>query len=237
MSVPLPKPIVKFFSHFPLYSYPPISPPRRGIFSGPALWIHPPRGSQDDLLSSDVECLKWQAYLALRGLTDIVVRWDISAEGGIDGRLPNLQDGEELLAAHIIPGWVDAKVGLLDPLLEGYRDEPAKDESRAWVSLMEGSVHAALVRFSYRIQSSWTHFSSLDPVPTSSVTPALLTAARTYCPGSDFVVTTACAIIRPKFSFSTVRYTRSFVNGTPTIPRSDCIPFRTSGYRQMVSGI
>ncbi|EEB86599.1 hypothetical protein MPER_16389, partial [Moniliophthora perniciosa FA553] len=28
--------------------------------------------------------------------------------------------------------------------LEGYKDETAKDESRAWVSLLEGNVHAAL---------------------------------------------------------------------------------------------
>lgn len=145
MSIPLPKPIVKFFSHFPLYTYPEILPPHRKTFSSPALWIHPPRGAEEDLLSSDVECLKWQAYLALRGLTDVVVRWDISIEGGIDGRLPNLQVGEELLAAHIIPGWVDARVGIIDPLLEGYQDEQTKDESRAWVSLMEGTVHAAFV--------------------------------------------------------------------------------------------
>jgi len=31
-----------------------------------------------------------------------------------------------------------------DPL-EGYKDEAARDENRAWVSLLEGVVHAALV--------------------------------------------------------------------------------------------
>jgi metaxin len=32
-------------------------------------------------------------------------------------------------------------------VLEGYKDEEARDESRAWVSLLEGDVHAALVTF------------------------------------------------------------------------------------------
>jgi hypothetical protein len=30
--------------------------------------------------------------------------------------------------------------------LEGYKDEGARDESRAWVDLLEGTVQAALVR-------------------------------------------------------------------------------------------
>jgi metaxin len=146
MSIPLPKPVVKFFSQFPLYTYPPISPPNHKKFARPTLWVHPPRVAEESTLSSDVECLKWQAYLALRGLTDIVIRCDVSNEGALDGRLPNLQIGEELLAAHMIPGWVDGRVGPIDSFLEGYKDEQAKDESRAWVSLMEGRVHAALVR-------------------------------------------------------------------------------------------
>ena len=55
-------------------------------------------------------------------------------------------DGEgALLAAHLIPEWVDKHVGI-PGLLEGYADEAARDESRAWVALMEGNVHAALVR-------------------------------------------------------------------------------------------
>ncbi len=129
----------------------------------PTLWIAPP---SDNLLSSDVECLKWQAYLALRGLKDVRLRWDIAPEGCIDGALPNLhtpvadsllkserlsrsdgaEDGE-LLAAHSIPMWVDAKLGVdsaEDPL-EGYADAEARIESRAWVALLEGVVHAALV--------------------------------------------------------------------------------------------
>ena len=145
MSVP--SLFVKFYSHFPLVSHPPILP-KKPINSEPTLWILPPRW--DNLLSADVECLKWQAYLALRGLTNIKVRWDIAPEGGISGSLPNLHipsDKEELLAAHAIPAWVDAKLGvnsLADPL-EGYIDQSAKIESRAWVSLLEGIVHATLV--------------------------------------------------------------------------------------------
>lgn len=106
-------------------------------------------------------CLKWQAYLALRGLKDVSVLWSVAPSGGIDGRLPNLQvpmsgpgvDGDgELLAAHLIPTWVDGQVpgeerGSGNDPLEGYRDEAARDESRAWVSLLEGTVHAALVRY------------------------------------------------------------------------------------------
>lgn len=124
----------------------------------PTLWIAPPRIA-NDLLSRDVECLKWQAYLALRGLKDVSVLWSVAPSGGIDGRLPNLQvpmsgpgvDGDgELLAAHLIPTWVDGQVpgeerGSGNDPLEGYRDEAARDESRAWVSLLEGTVHAALL--------------------------------------------------------------------------------------------
>ena len=111
-----------------------------------------------DLLSEDVECLKWQAYLALRGLTDIAVRWDVQPEGALEGRLPNLRvpmkevepkiqdDGEgDLLPAHMIKEWVDNKVGELAQL-EGFVDEAARDESRALIKLLEGDIHAALVR-------------------------------------------------------------------------------------------
>jgi metaxin len=96
------------------------------------------------------------------------VRWDVSPDGAVDGRLPNLhvqrgkvesegdgaggaggvrdQVGGELLAAHMIPGWVDKMLGGDgDSAFEGYRDEAARDESHAWVSLLEGKIHAALV--------------------------------------------------------------------------------------------
>ena len=180
----IPEPIRNLFSRFPLHTYPATySPYHSPRITEPTLWIHPPRShllkdskqlasepeghenkarELDGLLSSDVECLKWQAYIALRNLGQkIAVRWDVSADGAIEGRLPNLHvpidpnskgiekgikdDGEgELLAAHLIPEWVDGKLGDVGAL-EGYTDEAARDESRAWISLLEGNVHAALV--------------------------------------------------------------------------------------------
>jgi metaxin len=153
----VPAPLRTFFSYFPLHTYPAIRPPvhPESAYNTPTLWVLPPSLSSDsDLLSADVECLKWQAYLALRGLTQVNVRWNIAPDGGIDGRLPclhvptgNFKDdsGEgELLAAHMIPGWTDSKVGEIDEL-EGYKDATCRDESRAWVALLEGHVHAALV--------------------------------------------------------------------------------------------
>ncbi|KAH9848896.1 hypothetical protein C2E23DRAFT_870995 [Lenzites betulinus] len=159
----LPQPLRQFFSLFPLYTHPPVDSPDKALpVSSPTLWIHVPWSTDADVLSSDVECLKWQAYLALRGLSDISIRWDVSADGALDNRLPNLHiplktlsgasqevkaqdDGEgELLPAHLIPEWVDGRVGALDGL-EGYANEAARDESRAWVSLLEGNVHAALM--------------------------------------------------------------------------------------------
>ncbi|EPT04092.1 hypothetical protein FOMPIDRAFT_1158188 [Fomitopsis schrenkii] len=153
----LPKPLRHFFALFPLYTHPPVqSTYTAQAVTAPILWIHPPRNESpelEDLLSRDVECLKWQAYLALRGLSRIQVRWDVTGDGAVDGRLPNLHvpftegdAGGELLATHLIPGWVDGQVGGGQGELEGYADEMARDESRAWVSLMEGHVHAALVR-------------------------------------------------------------------------------------------
>ena len=164
LSISLPAPLRHFFALFPLYTHPAIeSPDKAQPVTSPTLWIHIPWSPDADVLSSDVECLKWQAYLALRGLSDVSVRWDVSVDGALDARLPNLHvplktlpgasdevkasdDGEgELLPAHTIPEWVDGQVGALDEL-EGYVDEAARDESRAWVALLEGNVHAALVR-------------------------------------------------------------------------------------------
>ncbi|KAI0807878.1 hypothetical protein C8Q74DRAFT_1313541 [Fomes fomentarius] len=163
LAISLPAPLRRFFSLFPLYTHPEIdSPDRARPVTSPTLWIHTPWSPDADVLSSDVECLKWQAYLALRGLSDIAVRWDISVDGALDARLPNLhvplktlpgaseqvkaqEDGEgELLPAHLIPEWVDGQVGALDEL-KGYVDEAARDESRAWVALLEGNVHTALL--------------------------------------------------------------------------------------------
>ncbi|KAH9832998.1 uncharacterized protein C8Q71DRAFT_775923 [Rhodofomes roseus] len=154
-SLSLPKPLRHFFALFPLYTHPPVwSSYTAPAVTAPTLWIHPSRNEiseLEDLLSRDVECLKWQAYLALRGLSKIHVRWDVTEDGAVDGRFPNLHvplqgddAGGELLAAHLIPGWVDGQVGGGQGELEGYADEAARDESRAWVSLMEGNVHAAL---------------------------------------------------------------------------------------------
>ncbi|KAI0748629.1 hypothetical protein C8Q80DRAFT_1271010 [Daedaleopsis nitida] len=163
LGISLPPPLRHFFSLFPLHVHPEThSPDKAQPVTTPTLWIHVPWSPDADVLSSDVECLKWQAYLALRGLTDIAIRWDIAVDGALDARLPNLhvplktlpdaservkaeEDGAgELLPAHLIPEWVDGQVGALDEL-EGYVDAAARDESRAWVALLEGNVHAALV--------------------------------------------------------------------------------------------
>lgn len=165
----IPAPLKAFYSHFPLKTWDPIYPEDANAIDRPTVWILPPRTSSSDLqpllLSSDVECLKWQAFIALRGLSDVAVRWDVSPDGGIDGRLPNLHvpretspddGGGELLAAHMIPGWVDKIAGEVGPL-EGYKDKATKDESHAWVSLLEGKVHAALVK----TQSHWPKNSML----------------------------------------------------------------------------
>ncbi|KAJ3880704.1 hypothetical protein F5051DRAFT_399346 [Lentinula edodes] len=172
----VPGPLKSLFSYFPLYSYPPLNAKGNQVLECPTIWVHPSKHhtSADAVLSSDVECLKWQAYLALRGLSNIRVRFDVDAQGAIDGRLPNLHvpfdasttyswtaesnkkkaistgpidDSTELLSAPHIVEWVDVKLAhsALDDSWEGYRDEATKDESRAWVSLLEGNVHAALI--------------------------------------------------------------------------------------------
>ena len=174
MAAVLPTPIRTLFSHFPLYTYPHTSSPYRAQpIRTPTLWVHPPRPcSHSDVLSSDVECLEWQAYVALRFSQTvepmrIAVRWDVSPSGAVDGRLPNLHvpldslppsliggdkdkrvkdDGEgEVLPAHHIPDWVSGRLREEPDELEGYKDVEARDESRAWVALLEGNVHAALV--------------------------------------------------------------------------------------------
>jgi metaxin len=148
----IPAPLRTFYSYFPLHTYPPNLPPTWRPITKPTLWILPPRNlDSDSLLSNDVECLKWQAFLALRGFSDIAVRWDVSPDGAIDGRLPNLhvpgvKESGELLAAHMIPGWVEKeKISPQWDVFEGYIDEAARDESHAWVALLGGKVHAALV--------------------------------------------------------------------------------------------
>ena len=91
LGISLPAPLRHFFSLFPLYTHPPIdSPDKARPLTCPTLWIHVPWSPDADVLSSDVECLKWQAYLALRGLADVAVRWDVAVDGALDARLPNL---------------------------------------------------------------------------------------------------------------------------------------------------
>lgn len=147
-SIQLPAPLRAFYSRFPILTHSAISSPSKPTISQPTIWIHPPHNPGSSTLSRDVECLKWQAYLAFRGLKGVAIRWDIHAEGGIDGQLPNLHvplgdsDGL-LLSTSKICAWVDGKLGSLE--LDGYQDEAARDESHAWISLLEGNVHAALV--------------------------------------------------------------------------------------------
>lgn len=175
MAIPLPKFLKDFYALFPLYTYPEtlsVHSPSLSegdedtvyIVSNPTLCIVPPTRPESSMLSADVQCLKWQAYLALRRLQGgIRVRWDLSPDGALGGCLPNLylpppnssRSGQglrgELLEADRIPSWIDGEVEK-EPLgvLEGYKDEEARDESRAWFSLLEGDVHAALVTFLVR---------------------------------------------------------------------------------------
>lgn len=171
MSVPLPKFLKDFYALFPLYTYPEslsVHSPSLSededtvhVALNPTLCIVPPTRLESSMLSADVQCLKWQAYLALRRIPGgIRVRWDLSPDGALGGSLPNLylpppkssRGGQglrgELLEAKMIPSWVDGEVEKEQPgVLEGYIDVEARDESRAWASLLEGDVHAALVTF------------------------------------------------------------------------------------------
>ena len=98
MATVLPAPLRTLFSHYPLYTYPPTASPYQAQpIRTPALWVRPPRtsSSSSNVLSSDVECLKWQAYLALKfsqtaNPASIAVRWDVAPSGAVEGRLPNL---------------------------------------------------------------------------------------------------------------------------------------------------
>lgn len=177
MSVPLPKFLKNFYALFPLYTYPEslsIHSPCLSeededtvhIAPNPTLCIVQPTRPESSVLSADVQCLKWQAYLALRRIPGgIRVRWDLSPDGAHGGSLPNLylpppttsRGGQglrgELLEAKRIPSWVDGEIEKGSPdMLEGFKDEEARDESRAWVSLLEGDVHAALVNLLFRAE-------------------------------------------------------------------------------------
>ncbi|KAG6889817.1 hypothetical protein C0995_014294 [Termitomyces sp. Mi166 len=106
----------------------------------PALWVLPAECG-DSPLSADVECLKWQAYLALRAVP-VRLRTDIHPAGALGRRLPNLHaDPDTLLPAHLIPQWADQHA----PPEPDYLHPAARDESRAWIALLERTVHAALL--------------------------------------------------------------------------------------------
>ncbi|EPQ57985.1 hypothetical protein GLOTRDRAFT_103948 [Gloeophyllum trabeum ATCC 11539] len=180
----LPAPLRTFLASFPLHTYPAIPPPRSNSLHDPAqptMWIHAPLADPEhNLLSADVECLKWQAHVALRGVERVRVRWDVAAAGGVGGRLPSVWvpggEGGELIPAHLIPAWVERERG--GEGAEGYRDEAARDESRAWVALLEGTVHAALITF--HPASTTARVSSL--AATLAPPPAPLTGVSSLLP-------------------------------------------------------
>ncbi len=256
LSLSLPRPLRQFFGLFPLYTNPAITSfDQAHRVTSPTLWIHVPWSPDADVLSSDVECLKWQAYLALRGLSDISVRWDVSVDGALDARLPNLHvplktlsgasdevkasdDGEgELLPAHLIPEWVDGQVSALEEL-EGYADEATRDESRAWVALLEGNVHAALVR-SLDLPAPRVcrlidfgldpHPTPVDIVPQSAVALPEQAASVRGCPD-----TSPCPAVRHQLAPASLWGTCERRCHRAAVQGSYRVSFRTAGHRQMV---
>jgi hypothetical protein len=244
LTVPLP--LVKLFSYFPLKTYLPSKPEKHPIVS-PLLWVHPSPPSvpgKKSVLSADVECLKWQAHIALRGLRNISVRWDISQDGALNGRLPNLQtpsertndpDGE-LLAAQDIPTWIDEKVGALDDL-EGYKDVGSRDESHAWIALLEGDVHAALVSLvdahSGHNFALWMMRHIIGDVPTPTI--LLLShsppATRFYCSTArrNHPHAAACSAFWLRVSPTPLRCAFLTKRHQLTIPRCNLRAFRVPG--------
>ncbi|KAG6909624.1 hypothetical protein DXG01_016406 [Tephrocybe rancida] len=107
-------------------------------------------------LSADVECLKWQAYLALRNATSPP---------------SSTQTPTTFLAAHLIPQWADQQA---QPEPD-YVSLEAHDESRAWVALLEGTVHAALLA-SQPTPSYLESLLSMRPVPPAPINALLLPA-------------------------------------------------------------
>jgi len=137
----VPASVQKLFSIFPLHVVP--GQCASTAPSSPTLWIHPPASTLSNQ-SEDVVCLKWQAYLVLRGIRDVRLRWDISDDGAVHGRLPSLHlPNGDLLEARKIPTWADSVHSSID-VLEGFRTIELKNESKAWASLLDSSVQAAL---------------------------------------------------------------------------------------------
>ncbi|KAF8333952.1 uncharacterized protein EI90DRAFT_490185 [Cantharellus anzutake] len=141
-SLSIPGPIQKFFSIFPLDVLPDQLASATPPF--PTLWIRPPASKLSNQ-SRDVVCLKWQAYLVLRGVRGVQLRWDISDDGAINGRLPSLHlPNGDLLGSGRLPSWADDVQGSnVDPL-EGFKNTDLKHESRAWASLLDRNIQAAL---------------------------------------------------------------------------------------------
>ncbi|KZT58991.1 hypothetical protein CALCODRAFT_516407 [Calocera cornea HHB12733] len=137
---PVLAPLHKFLARFPLYTYPPWTLPRTAPPTGlPTLWIVPPNAGQAPL-SADVECLKWQAWLALRGAV-VSLRWDVHPDGGVDGKLPTLQlPNNTLYPAHSMP----SALSIASLPHEGYASADAELESKAFLALLESTLHKAL---------------------------------------------------------------------------------------------
>ena len=259
LSLSLPRPLRQFFGLFPLYTHSDVaSLDHARRVTSPTLWIHVPWSPDADVLSSDVECLKWQAYLALRGLSEVSLRWDVSVDGALDARLPNLHiplktlpgasdevkasdDGEgELLSAHLIPEWVDGQVGAFDEL-EGYADEAAKDESRAWVALLEGNVHAALVRSLSRsccaaCLSAYSVGVGLDPRPTllDVVSQSAVALPEQAASVGGCVDSSPCPTVRYQLPSACLWDTCGRGGDRATVQGSRRFLVRTVGYGQMV---
>ncbi|KAG9012079.1 hypothetical protein FRB94_011775 [Tulasnella sp. JGI-2019a] len=194
MSYSVPAPIQKLFSAFPLLTYPAIPNPYVTSISHPTLWIAPPSDPKTSHLSSGVECLKWQAYLAFRGVKDLHIRWDIAPEAGLDGRLPTLQLASgKLLGTQKIPTWADEVTEESLDTLEGYINEDAQAESRAWVTLLEGVVHSQLELSLPTTTTSYTSWLYERPKWTLQTVlfppPAPLTGVTTPLPPSGVHIT------------------------------------------------
>ncbi|KAG8733711.1 hypothetical protein FRC11_003866 [Ceratobasidium sp. 423] len=197
-TLPIPAPIKKFFSLFPLYRYPANLPPPTPLTStqGAVLLIRPPAYAKYapdsfDLLpgvshlSADPESLVWQAYLALRDVDNVHVSWAVGPESGIPklvlpagGKKPpevdidslneslgdespgigekahtnekdqgrvEIETVREVIDPARIPAWVDAVQGRSVDGLEGFVDAATRDESQAWVALLQGVVRSALL--------------------------------------------------------------------------------------------
>lgn len=196
--IPIPAPVKKFFSLFPIYRYPENLPPPTPLTTtqGAVLLIAPPDYAQhasDPLnlppgashLSTDPESLRWQAYIALRRVPDVHVSWAVGLESGLpklvlpagmrrplgvdmdslneslgddeldeddktdinekDGVQVGIQSVREVIDPAGIPVWADSIQGRSVDPLEGFINAEARNESRAWVALLEGVVRSVLV--------------------------------------------------------------------------------------------